>query len=62
MDFSDFNIVRDGKRGPLFNVAKKIKDARGNEDLFVLTARAPESADAIYEFLKSEGLEFSVKI
>ncbi len=58
MDFSDFNIVRDGKRGPLFNVAKKIKDARGNEDLFVLTARAPESADAIYEFLKSEGLEF----
>ena len=23
-----------------------------------LTARAPESADAIYEFLKSEGLEF----
>ena len=58
MDFSDFNIVRDGKRGPLFNVAKKIRDARGNEDLFVLTARAPESADAIYEFLKSEGLEF----
>ena len=58
MDFSDFNIVRDGKRGPLFDVAKKIRDARGNEDLFVLTARAPESADAIYEFLKSEGLEF----
>jgi len=58
MDFSDFNIVRDGKRGPLFNVAKKIKDARGNEDLFVLTARAPESQNAIYEFLKSEGLEF----
>jgi len=58
MDFSDFNIVREGKRGPLFDVAKKIRDARGNEDLFVLTARAPESANAIYEFLKSEGLEF----
>jgi hypothetical protein len=58
MDFSDFNIVREGKRGPLFDVAKKIRDVRGNEDLFVLTARAPESADAIYEFLKSEGLEF----
>jgi hypothetical protein len=26
--------------------------------LFVLTARAPESRDAIYEFLKAEGLEF----
>ena len=58
MDFSDFNIVRDGRRGPLFEVAKKIKAARGNEDLFVLTARAPESQDAIYEFLKAEGLEF----
>tara|TARA_Y100001937_G_scaffold119225_1_gene174636 strand:+ start:4264 stop:11613 length:7350 start_codon:yes stop_codon:yes gene_type:complete len=61
MDFSDFNIVREGKRGPLFDVAKKIRDARGNEDLFVLTARAPESADAIYEFLKSEGLEFKIE-
>ena len=58
MDFSDFNKVTDGGRGPLFEVAKTIKEARGNEDLFVLTARAPESANAIYEFLKSEGLEF----
>ena len=58
MDFSDFDIVRDGRRGPLFDIAKKIKDARGNEDLFILTARSPLSQDAIYEFLKSEGLEF----
>ncbi len=58
MDFSDFNIVREGGRGPLFKVAEKIKAARGNEDLFVLTARAPEAREAIYEFLKSEGLEF----
>ena len=36
MDFSDFNIVRDGKKGPLFEVAEKIKEARGNEDLFIL--------------------------
>jgi len=57
-DFSDFNKVTDGGRGPLFGVAQKIKEARGNEDLFVLTARAPESAAAIYEFLKAEGLEF----
>ena len=57
-DFSDFNKVTDGGRGPLFDIAKKIDEARGNEDLFVLTARAPESADAIYEFLKAEGLEF----
>jgi len=58
MDFSDFNIVREGEKGPLFEVAEKIKKARGNEDLYILTARAPESREAIYEFLKSEGLEF----
>ena len=61
MDFSDFNIVRDGKRGPLFKVAEKIKEARGNEDLFILTARAPQAQQAIYEFLKSEGLEFKME-
>tara|TARA_Y100000004_G_scaffold56002_1_gene62344 strand:+ start:12776 stop:21292 length:8517 start_codon:yes stop_codon:yes gene_type:complete len=58
MDFSDFNRVTDGGRGPLFNIAKKIRDARGNEDLFVLTARAPQAQEAIYDFLKSQGLEF----
>ena len=58
VDFSDFNKVTEGSRGPLFKVAERIRDARGNEDLFVLTARAPESRDAIYEFLKAEGLEF----
>ena len=58
MDFSDFNKVTEGSRGPLFKVAERIRDARGNEDLFVLTARAPESRDAIYDFLKAEGLEF----
>tara|TARA_R110002020_G_scaffold118140_2_gene270091 strand:- start:347 stop:10285 length:9939 start_codon:yes stop_codon:yes gene_type:complete len=61
MDFSDFNVVRDGTRGPLFEVAEKIRNARGNEDLYVLTARAPESQIAIYEFLKSEGLEFKLE-
>ena len=58
MDFSDFNKVTEGGRGPLFDIAERIKNARGNEDLFVLTARAPESREAIYEFLKNEGLEF----
>jgi hypothetical protein len=38
-DFSEFNKVMDGKKGPLFEVAKKIQDARGSEDIFVLTAR-----------------------
>ena len=61
MDFSDFNIVREGERGPLFEVAEKIRDARGTEDIFILTARAPESAPAIREFLKSEGLDIPLE-
>ena len=28
MDFSDFNIVRDGKRGPLFDIAKKNRKSK----------------------------------
>jgi hypothetical protein len=51
MDFSDFNIVKEGQRGPLFNVAEKIRDARGTDDVFVLTARSQESAEAIQQRL-----------
>ena len=32
-DFTEFKKVIDGKKGPLFNVAKKIADARGTDDL-----------------------------
>ena len=55
-DFTDFNVVRDGKPGPLLDIAKKIQAARGTEDVFVLTARAPESQGPIKEFLDSVGL------
>jgi adenylate kinase family enzyme len=61
MDFSDFNIVKEGQRGPLFNVAEKIRDARGTDDVFVLTARSQESAEAIQAFLKSEGLDLPIE-
>jgi hypothetical protein len=56
-DFTDFDVVREGKPGPLLDIAKKIQKARGTGDLFVLTARAPESEVAIKEFLSSVGLE-----
>jgi len=55
-DFSEFNKVTKGKPGPLLDLAKKIQDARGTEDVFVLTARAPEAQLAIKEFLDSVGL------
>jgi hypothetical protein len=60
-DFSEFNKVMDGKKGPLFNVAKKIQEARGTDDVFVLTARAPEASPAIKEFLDAIGLNIPLK-
>jgi hypothetical protein len=61
MDFSDFNKVVDGKKGPLFDVMKKMKEAAGERDMFVLTARSQESAKAIHEFLKEMGLDIPIE-
>ena len=60
-DFSEFTKVIDGKKGPLFDLAKKIQDARGSEDIFVLTARPQESATAIKEFLDALGLKLPIE-
>jgi hypothetical protein len=60
-DFSEFNKVTKGKPGPLLDIAKKIQAARGTEDVFVLTARAPESAVAIKEFLDNQGLDIPLE-
>jgi len=60
-DFSDFDKVVKGKKGPLFEVAKIIAEKRGTENLFVLTARGPNSAIAIKEFLDGVGLNIPLK-
>ena len=60
-DFSEFNKVTKGKPGPLLDIAKKIQAARGTEDVFVLTARAPEAQVAIKEFLDSVGLNIPLE-
>lgn len=60
-DFSEFSKVVDGKKGPLFDVAKKIADARGTEDLFVLTARPQDAAGPIREFMKALGIDIPLK-
>ncbi len=60
-DFSEFNKVTGGKPGPLLDIAKKIQEARGTEDVFVLTARAPEAQVAIKEFLDSVGLNIPLE-
>ena len=60
-DFSEFSKIMEGRKGPLFDVAKTIADKRGTEDLFVLTARPADAAGPIREFLKSLGLDIPLK-
>ena len=60
-DFTEFSKVVEGKKGPLFEVAKTIQDKRGSEDIFVLTARPQEAAKPIQEFLASIGLNIPLQ-
>lgn len=60
MDFSDFDKVTDGKPGPLMQKMKNQIKKYGPENVFILTARGPESKYAIHEYLKSEGIEISL--
>jgi len=61
MDFTDFNKVVEGEKGPLFDLIKTMKEAPGDRDIFILTARAPESQKAIYEFMKAMGVEIPLE-
>ena len=60
-DFSEFSKVVKGELGPLFSEAQKKKGKYTNKDIFVLTARPANSAMAIHEFLKSEGLNIPIE-
>ena len=56
-DFKDFVKVRGGTEGPLFKKFKERLEKFGPDNMFVLTARPPEAATAIYGWLKSKGVE-----
>ncbi len=60
-DFSEFSKVVKGKTAPLFNKAMKLQGKFGPENMFVLTARPADSAPAIFEFLKANGLNIPLK-
>jgi predicted kinase len=60
-DFSEFNKIIDGKTAPLFEKALKLQDKFGNKDMFILTARPIESAQAIFEFLQANGLNIPME-
>ena len=60
-DFSEFNVVTEGAQGPFFKKAMDRAKKFGTKDQFVLTARPPESAGPIREFLKSQGLDIPLE-
>ena len=60
-DFSEFNKVVDGTPGPLLEKARKRAKKFGTKDMFVLTARPQQSAFAIQQFLKGQGLDIPLK-
>jgi len=52
-DFSEFSTVKNGGKGPLAVLAKKLTEAKGDRDIFVLTARPAAAAESIQSFLRS---------
>ena len=60
-DFTEFTKVVKGKTAPLFKKALKLQGKFGPENMFVLTARPAESAKAIHDFLKANGLNIPLK-
>ena len=60
-DFSEFNKVVEGQTAPLFNKALKLASKFGTKDMFILTARAPESQLAIKQFLDANGLNIPIE-
>ena len=61
MDFTDFNRVTDGKPGPLMQKLKNQIKKFGSQNVFILTARAPESQKAIHDYLISEGVKLPIE-
>ena len=60
-DFSEFNKVVNGRKGPLADLALKRQKKFGSGDIFVLTARPQSSAASIKLFLDGIGLNIPIE-
>ena len=60
-DFSEFDVVTKGSKGPMFEKAIARNKKFGNQNVFILTARPMAAAEPIHKFLKSIGLDIPVK-
>ena len=60
-DYSEFNEVKGGKKGPFFDKAKALKNKFGNSDIFIVSARPQKAAPAMQAFLKGIGLDIKIE-
>tara|TARA_R110002110_G_scaffold1007_1_gene3865 strand:- start:26 stop:3388 length:3363 start_codon:yes stop_codon:yes gene_type:complete len=60
-DFSDFVNVRGGEDGPMLQKLRNQIDRYGPKNVRILTARQPEAALAIFEWLKSKGINLPIQ-
>jgi len=60
-DYSEFSQVKNGTKGPLADLMKRFTEAKGQRDVFILTARPAEANIAIQKFLE-EALGISIPL
>ena len=60
-DFSEFEKVTKGAKGPMFEKAVARNKKFGNENVFILTARTQAAAEPIHKFLKAIGLDIPLQ-
>jgi hypothetical protein len=60
-DFSEFEKVIKGRKGPMFEKALARNKKFGNANVFILTARPDSAKYAIHEFLKGIGLNIRLE-
>lgn len=60
-DFSEFDVVTKGGKGPMFEKAVARNRKFGNDNVFILTARTQAAAEPIHQFLKAIGLDIPLR-
>ena len=60
-DFTEFDTVVEGEKGPMFNQAKDRVAKYGDKSNFVLTARPHAAQPHIHAFLKSQGINIPIE-
>ena len=60
-DFTEFDVVTEGEKGPLFGKAMGRAKKYGLKENYILTARPHAAKEPIHQFLKSQGLNIPLE-